>query len=480
MLKEDNEREKVLLTSQISILQKELDQKNEQMIKTEAELLEQFSNRFTSLIKEMDKDTPRAVVKLTDEEKKALRHEVMEWKIKAKKLEHLLKRQYSDLQRQLNLRDDIISKQRIEFSDVKEEYIERMQKIQKDLEFVQKELLSEQSLSRDMQREYETTVTVLRQRVDTYMKQAREKDDICKSLGQQIKSLSDRITVYKNELKKISSHSQESEEIQNEEIARKEKEIESYKEKIKQLSLQLEDKHRWVKRLSGEFGYGVTLSELVFGIAHQLRNPLGVVRLNVQFCTGKGKCSREARLQLESVMRNLDIIEQRLEIFREFTEPLMLNLELYSVNKALRSVVELISERCKENKIKIESILSEKLPDIPLDHSKIQSAFLQIASNAIDAMPKGGILRIISSFDAENDKVIVKFEDTGTGISEAQISQIFMPFFTTKENALGLGLCFVKQVIDAHGGKVEIQSMKDKGASAVMEFPLKSLQKENK
>jgi two-component system sensor histidine kinase HydH len=109
-------------------------------------------------------------------------------------------------------------------------------------------------------------------------------------------------------------------------------------------------------------------------------------------------------------------------------------------------------------------------PKMMVDVGKMIRIFVNLIKNAIDAMPKGGTLEIRSS--QKSDKVEFAFIDKGTGISEESMAKLFTPLFTTKAQGMGFGLAICKRVVEAHGGKITVESVVDKGTTFTVTLPV--------
>ena len=110
------------------------------------------------------------------------------------------------------------------------------------------------------------------------------------------------------------------------------------------------------------------------------------------------------------------------------------------------------------------------LPDLKVDKDMLKRVFLNLALNGIQAMEKGGTLRV--STKKASDSVEVSFKDTGAGISKENIERLFNPFFTTKAKGMGMGLPICKKFVDAHGGSIEVESEEGKGSTFTVKLPI--------
>ena len=121
--------------------------------------------------------------------------------------------------------------------------------------------------------------------------------------------------------------------------------------------------------------------------------------------------------------------------------------------------------------------LTKSTPAIKIDVDKMTRVFINLIKNAIDAMPNGGKLTINS--EKMNDKVKIAFADTGLGISEENLKKLFGPLFTTKAKGMGLGLAICKRIVEAHGGRISVESVINKGTTFTTTIPIEPKFEEN-
>ena len=137
-----------------------------------------------------------------------------------------------------------------------------------------------------------------------------------------------------------------------------------------------------------------------------------------------------------------------------------MNKELYSINEVLRKCLDLLQDSIPHKNIKVVEKMSRVLKNISIDSEMMEQAFLNIILNAIDAMPSGGTLQIVTrkTERAGQEMALVEFKDSGMGINQEQLAKAFDPFYTTKTTGVGLGLSNVKKIIEAHEGIIEVES----------------------
>jgi signal transduction histidine kinase len=153
---------------------------------------------------------------------------------------------------------------------------------------------------------------------------------------------------------------------------------------------------------------------------------------------------------------------------------------LVNLNRLIEDGIYLFESRCARNGIIINKKLCRDLPAIKADLSQLQQVFTNLIVNALQAMPEEGTLIIETSFD--EDHVYLLVQDSGIGMTQKTLKQIFLPFFTTKDikQGTGLGLSVVHGIVKAHGGGIDVKSRIGQGARFRIKFPLRGLSQEQK
>jgi signal transduction histidine kinase len=151
-----------------------------------------------------------------------------------------------------------------------------------------------------------------------------------------------------------------------------------------------------------------------------------------------------------------------------------LEASAHEVQDVIEETLRLATNEIKRSKVKIKGELSPNLPLIYGDQQQLKQVFLNIVLNALDAMPEGGSLSINCTNTKDREHVSVEFSDTGIGIPEEKLSEIFNPFFTTKPGAkgTGLGLAVSRGIIRQHGGDIKVKSQVGKGTTFSVLLPV--------
>ncbi|MGB4704268.1 MAG: cache domain-containing protein [Candidatus Saccharicenans sp.] len=216
-----------------------------------------------------------------------------------------------------------------------------------------------------------------------------------------------------------------------------------------------------------------SVGRLASGIAHELNNPLtGILTYSSLLLEElKGTPYEEdLRVIKEETLRCRKIIRGLLDFARDYRpEKVPVNL-----NKLIEEVLSILEKHVNFHNIKIIRNFDPELPEVRVDADEFRSVINNLAMNAADAMPSGGELTIATSFDREQNQVIIRVADTGVGISEENMKRIFEPFFTTKEKGkgTGLGLAMVYGVIKRHNGTIDVRSKVGEGTEFIIKLPV--------
>jgi signal transduction histidine kinase len=214
------------------------------------------------------------------------------------------------------------------------------------------------------------------------------------------------------------------------------------------------------------------LGQLAAGAAHEIRNPLTIIRSTIQFLKDEVKNKEMVSELIEEVDRINAIIQGLLN----FAKPAELNVEKISLETIITQSISLARTTAK-NKIDIKFISNCKNSDIRADASQLKQVFLNLFLNSIDAISDkdNGFIDIILDIHNQNEKginfLIVKIKDNGCGIPAENIEKLFIPFFTTKTNGTGLGLSICYGIINRHGGEIEIHSKENLGTTINIKLP---------
>lgn len=209
-------------------------------------------------------------------------------------------------------------------------------------------------------------------------------------------------------------------------------------------------------------------------IAHEIRNPLvtvgGYARRILQLLKKPLKTTESVEKCANVILKESERLEKILSNVMDFSRPSQLIKEYNSLNDVVTDTWELLKNLFQEKKISVTLNLSKKLPLVKSDFNQLKQVVLNLVQNAMDVTPAGGEIMIETS--RENDKLVIRVADTGTGIDSESIGKIFDPFFTTKVTGVGLGLAVCKKIINDHNGEIYVQNRQDRqGAEFKIELP---------
>jgi two-component system, NtrC family, sensor histidine kinase HydH len=227
------------------------------------------------------------------------------------------------------------------------------------------------------------------------------------------------------------------------------------------------------------------LGQMSAGLAHEIRNPLGVIKGSAEMLTQKLGDSNPLATELAGyISTETNRLSALVTRFLDFARPLHADLEPSHVTTVLDRALEDVARLWKGDPIRVEKDYELDLQTVPLDEGLVEQAFLNIVQNAYDAMSSGGgelRVRVRNSVSGSRNGIEVRIEDSGPGIPLDLREQIFNPFVTTKKTGVGLGLSIVSKIIDGHHGSIRIESSgaagdgaAKKGACFVMFFPAAS------
>ena len=215
--------------------------------------------------------------------------------------------------------------------------------------------------------------------------------------------------------------------------------------------------------------------ELARRLAHELKNPLFPLQVTVEnLIRAKEKAPElfeevfvEGTTTLLAEISNLKTIIGRFSEFSRMPQP---QRKPTQVNDVVRSVLRVFQAQLQEkSQIAVHTELDSQLPEISADPELLHRALSNLVLNAIDAMPQGGDLTL--STQAADERIEISVSDTGSGLTEEECGRLFTPYYTSKQHGTGLGLAIVQSVVSDHGGRISVESAKEKGTTFRIELP---------
>lgn len=204
------------------------------------------------------------------------------------------------------------------------------------------------------------------------------------------------------------------------------------------------------------------LGQLSAGLAHEIRNPLAVIRGSAEMLTHKLQDSNPLASELAGyVLSETNRLSALVTRFLDFARPLHAELEPREITAVLDRALNSVAAIRKDEPVRVERQYQKDLPLVPLDESLSEQAFVNLIQNAYDAMgTSGGTVRVTAATanNAGREGVEVRIEDTGPGVPAELREQIFNPFVTTKKTGVGLGLSIVSRIVDGHHGTIRVEA----------------------
>ena len=229
------------------------------------------------------------------------------------------------------------------------------------------------------------------------------------------------------------------------------------------------------------------LGELSAGIAHEIRNPLAGIKAATQVLEELSELDTGQAQLVQRIIREVDKANGLLKEFFKFARPAKPKLGFFSIDAIIDSVYLLLAPRLRKQNIQFTEKFQDNVPKVYVDETQIEQVLLNLFLNAIDSMEAGGQLSVttatkqvtlleeqqakLARSDQELYYVVIKVSDTGSGIPPDQLEKIFNPFFTTKQEGVGLGLSICSRLIEENRGKIEVFSEPGKGTTFVIALP---------
>ncbi|OIK15411.1 hypothetical protein BIV60_09675 [Bacillus sp. MUM 116] len=207
--------------------------------------------------------------------------------------------------------------------------------------------------------------------------------------------------------------------------------------------------------------------QLAAGIAHEVRNPLTAIKGFLQLLN----VNHEQKDYLDIIHSEINRIEMILTELLVIAKPQAMKTVKTNIRELIEGVKTLINTQAIMTNVQIETVYSPTLPEIICDENQLKQVFINFLKNSLEAMPSGGKISIQSECMNQNE-IIIRCIDTGSGIPPEHLKRIGEPFFTTKEKGTGLGLLISKKIIENHHGKIQIDSG-EKGTSIAVILPIK-------
>ena len=227
---------------------------------------------------------------------------------------------------------------------------------------------------------------------------------------------------------------------------------------------QLEQKMRESEKLAA-------IGKMAGGVAHEVRNPLSSIKGLALLLKNKFVAGSKERDTAQLLIQETERMNRTITEMLSFSRPTSLCLQPVDVPRLLEKEIELIQAETLENNIEVSLATKEDLKQIKGDKDRLTQLLMNILLNSIQAMPEGGVITIEAENSGSGDFVQLTISDTGIGMAESVLSQVFYPYFTTKQQGTGIGLAISQKIILDHNGSIAIASQPGKGTVVTMQLP---------
>ncbi len=216
------------------------------------------------------------------------------------------------------------------------------------------------------------------------------------------------------------------------------------------------------------------IAKLAGGLAHEIKNPLSTIRLNMELLAedlAKSDSPRDRRalVKISLMQRECQRLQNLLDNFLNFAKLQTLQLEPCDLNEEIDRILEFFRPTAAEYGIEIVRYFDAELPSVVIDQEAFRGALLNLLLNAQQAMPDGG--QLVVRTRPAGVGVAIELIDTGEGMDDETLSHIFEAFYSTKSGGSGLGLPTARKIIEGHGGRIRVQSQLGKGTQFTIELP---------
>lgn len=215
------------------------------------------------------------------------------------------------------------------------------------------------------------------------------------------------------------------------------------------------------------------MGELTAGVAHEVRNPLGIIRASVQLVEDSNGDPARVKEATRVIKQEIDRLDKVIKALLDFGRPSAPTLRQTNVEDVVNDVVLFTRQFAGQANVEIETSYSAADPTVMADADQLKQVFVNLVSNAVQAMEDGGGVIRVRVWD-DDSFVLVSVADTGPGMAPEVLEKVFDPFYSTRDGGTGLGLTIVHRIIDQHGGRVEVESAPGQGTTFTVALPARA------
>ena len=262
------------------------------------------------------------------------------------------------------------------------------------------------------------------------------------------------------------------------------RELTAAKKEVEQLYEELRDAYKELKDTQDELVRQERLAatgELAAGVAHEIRNPLSIINMAVQYLHSKLAPEDPLREFTEAILEKVNRLDRITKELVQYGRPREPELCPADLHRVIESSLRLASARSRAQRVVVHRHYSRSLPPVKVDVERMDEVFSNLITNALDAMTDGGELTVTTGENLDEKHVVIEVANTGKGIPPGKRARLFTPFFTTKPDGTGLGLAICQRILSQHHGAISVESKisgKHKGTRFIITIPTDSETKE--
>ncbi len=212
------------------------------------------------------------------------------------------------------------------------------------------------------------------------------------------------------------------------------------------------------------------IGNTVAHIAHEIKNPLAIMGGFAKQLLRATVLDDKAKQKLGIISEEVDRLEKMVAEMRNFVRRPPARMQFGHIDATLHEALELFRDAFKERHIKLRRVGKDRLPGFNLDPDQMHQVLINLLKNAMEAMPQGGELTVTTRKRGANLEIAI--QDTGVGMTQEVVANLFQPYFTTKEAGTGLGLAVCQSIIQEHGGLISVESAPGQGSTFTIRLPI--------
>jgi two-component system sensor histidine kinase HydH len=217
-----------------------------------------------------------------------------------------------------------------------------------------------------------------------------------------------------------------------------------------------------------------SIGRLAAGVAHEIRNPLSSIKGFATYFKERYRQVPEDQKTAEVMIQEVERLNRVISQLLEFASPMSIQEKPTSLRALIQHSIKLIEGDAHKKGIGIHTDISPEINDVMIDPDRFKQVLLNLYLNSIEAMGKGGTLSVRVQREETERDILINISDTGVGIREEDLPNIFDPYFTSKSSGTGLGLAIVLKIVESHGGKVGVKSRPGEGTTVTITLPFSS------